>query len=164
MGGTGVLILAHSAPGAVYALAVIAASAVTLTRPAQAALLSSLVEHPDELTAATAVSGWVESASALGGPALAGVLIVIDGSGLVFVVFAAAVAVSLALVSRLGPVQARVAGDVSEAEQDEEDEGVLAGLRIGDRVGAGVRRARRRAQRPRGVHPPAGGRPVSGGG
>jgi MFS family permease len=45
-------------------------------------------------------------------------------------VFAAAVAVSLALVSRLGLVQARPAGDVSEDEEDEEDEGVLAGLRI----------------------------------
>lgn len=47
-----------------------------------------------------------------------------------FAVFAAAVAVSLALVSRLGLVQARPAGDVSEDEEDEEDEGVLAGLRI----------------------------------
>jgi MFS family permease len=125
MGGTGALILVGAPPGAVYALAVLAASAVTLTRPAQAALLSSLVEHPDELTAATAVSGWVESASALGGPALAGVLIAIDGTGLVFVVFAAAVAVALWLVSRLGPVHAKAAVAV-----EEEDEGVLAGLRI----------------------------------
>jgi hypothetical protein len=35
MGGAGALILAGAAPGAVYAPAVIAASAVTLTRPAQ---------------------------------------------------------------------------------------------------------------------------------
>ncbi len=72
-------------PAAVYALAVLAASAVTLTRPAQASALSSLVDRPDELTAATAVSGWMDAASALGGPALAGLLIALDGPGVVFV-------------------------------------------------------------------------------
>jgi len=75
MGGTGALILLDGAPALVYALAVLAASAVTLTRPAQASLQASLVDRPDELTAVTAVSGWVESASALAGPAFAGILI-----------------------------------------------------------------------------------------
>jgi MFS family permease len=127
MGGTGLLMLIGAPSAAVYALAVLAASAVTLTRPAQASLLSSMVDHPDELTAATAVSGWVDASSALGGPALAGVLIAIDGTGIVFAVFALVVAGSLLLVSRLGP---RAGATAKDAEEGEEDESVLAGLRI----------------------------------
>jgi MFS family permease len=127
MGATGALILAGAPPAGVYAAAVVAASAVTLSRPAQASLLASLVEHPDELTAATAVSGWMESASALAGPALAGLLIALDGPGLVFAAFAIAVGVSLLLVSRLQPMEPPAADDDSDESQDD---GVLAGLRI----------------------------------
>ncbi len=126
MGATGTLILVGAPSAVVYAAAVVAASAVTLTRPAQASLLASLVEHPDELTAATAVSGWMESASALAGPALAGLLIAIDGPGVVFAAFGVTVAGSLVLVSRL-------ASTVPAAGDDEDpsrDDGVLAGLRI----------------------------------
>jgi MFS family permease len=126
MGATGALILAGAPPAGVYAAAVVAASAVTLSRPAQASLLASLVEHPDELTAATAVSGWMESASALAGPALAGLLIALDGPGLVFAAFAIAVGVSLLLVSRLQPMEPPAADDADESQ----DDGVLAGLRI----------------------------------
>lgn len=127
MGATGALILVNAAPALVYALAVLAASAVTLTRPAQASLQASLVDRPDELTAATAVSGWVECASALAGPAFAGILIAIDGPGLVFAVFAAAVGCSLLLASRLDPTPlAEEAGE----EDASADDGVLAGLRV----------------------------------
>jgi MFS family permease len=127
MGATGALILADAPPAVVYAAAVVAASAVTLSRPAQASLLASLVEHPDELTAATAVSGWMESLSALAGPALAGLLIAIDGPGLVFAAFAIAVGGSLLLVSRLEPTEPPADADADDASQDD---GVLAGLRI----------------------------------
>jgi MFS family permease len=126
MGATGALILVGAPPAVVYAAAVVAASAVTLSRPAQASLLASLVEHADELTAATAVSGWMESASALAGPASAGLLIAIDGPGLVFAAFAIAVGGSLLLVTRLEPTEPP-ADDTDDASQDD---GVLAGLRI----------------------------------
>jgi MFS family permease len=131
MGATGALILAGAMPAVVYAAAVVAASAVTLSRPAQASLLASLVDHPDELTAATAVSGWMESASALAGPALAGLFIAIDGPGLVFAAFAIAVGGSLLLVSRLEPT-APAADAAADAAADDasQDDGVLAGLRI----------------------------------
>jgi MFS family permease len=131
MGATAALMLVHAPAGAVYGLAVLAASAVTLTRPAQAAMLSSLVDRPDELTAATAVSGWLDAASALGGPALAGVLIAVDGPGLVFAVFGAAVAGSLVLVIRLHGQAPDHSPEDDDGDGDETaDEGVLAGLRI----------------------------------
>lgn len=83
------LMLSHAAPGGVYATAVLAAMAVTLTRPAQGALLPGVVATPMELTAANAVSGWVESVSVLVGPALAGGWIAWHGPGAAIAFFAA---------------------------------------------------------------------------
>ncbi len=125
MGATAVAMLAHGPAVVAYAFAVVAASAVTLSRPAQAKLISSLAEHPDELTGAAAVSGWIEAASALVGPALAGVVLAIDGPGAVFGVFAVAVAGSALAVAPFTSYRGK------DAEEDEEAlaEGVLAGIR-----------------------------------
>jgi MFS family permease len=99
MGATAFLLFADAPAPAAYAGAVVAASAVTLTRPAQAALLPTLVDDPAELTAANAVTGWLESISIFLGPAISGALIAISGPGASFAVFAAAATASAVLVA-----------------------------------------------------------------
>ncbi len=63
----------------VYVLAPIMNLALSVPRPAQAALLPSVVRSPLELTAANVVSSWMENASVLIAPALTGVLLGIGG-------------------------------------------------------------------------------------
>jgi MFS family permease len=126
MGGVAIAMLAGGPVVAAYALAVVAASAVTLTRPSQAKLLSSLVRTPEELTGAAAVSGWIEGTSALVAPAVAGGLLAIDGPGIVFAVFALAVTGSALAVARIGSPTSGTAGTERD---DEAADGVLDGLR-----------------------------------
>jgi hypothetical protein len=86
----------------VYAPAIVAASAVTLTRPAQAALVPGLVKDVGELTAINVLSGWAEAVSILAGPALAGVLIGVGGPGLAISGFALCMAISALLARGAG--------------------------------------------------------------
>jgi MFS family permease len=82
----------------VYAGAVIAAVAITATRPAQAVLLPSLARTPDELTAANVAMSWVESI----GVALAGLwaaALLTRGVGQVLVAAIALLAIAAGLVA-----------------------------------------------------------------
>jgi hypothetical protein len=101
MGFTAAMMLLGAPAPATYAGAVVAACAVTLTRPAQAALFPSLARTPSELTAVNVVTGWLESVTLLVGPALAGALIGLHGTGAAFGVFAVTVTGSAALVGSL---------------------------------------------------------------
>jgi hypothetical protein len=60
----------------VYGLAALAATSITITRPAQGAILPILARTPDELTAANVASSWTESIGVLVGPAVAALLAV----------------------------------------------------------------------------------------
>ncbi len=78
--GLGVCLVKAPAPVA-YAAAVIAASAITLTRPAHNAILPSLSETPDELTAANAASSTMDGIGTLVGPLAGAVLMSAFGPG-----------------------------------------------------------------------------------
>ena len=125
MAGTAAAIGAGS-PLAAYAAAVVAATAVTATRPAQSALIPSLAATPDQLTAANVVAGWLEAAGAAAAGLVVGVLISLAGVGSVF-----AVCAGLGLVAALLVAGLRVAG-LAGAEQGAEEpaEGAAEGLRL----------------------------------
>jgi MFS family permease len=99
MAATAAALLAEAPVPLVYGLAALSATSITITRPAQNALLPSLARTTDELTAANVASSWTESVSVLGGPALAALLLGVSGPGAVFAVMAFALACSGLLVT-----------------------------------------------------------------
>jgi MFS family permease len=112
----------------VYGLCIAVTLLGTPFRSAQVALLPSLVETPEELTAANVVASTIEGLGFFAGPALAGVLLVETGTTAVFVFVAAAFAVSAFLLVR--PLPSRVLPHASERRIDETfAEAVLIGAR-----------------------------------
>src|SRR5579871_5844046 len=90
----------HANHWVVYALAVAIGVAATPFRPAQVALLPSLVEEPEQLTAANVVSSTIEGLGFFAGPALAGVLLAASGVNAVFVYVAVAFGISTVVLVR----------------------------------------------------------------
>jgi CRP-like cAMP-binding protein len=115
MGAVAAVIFAGAPAPVAYALAAVAATAVTITRPAQAALLPGLAHSAEELTATNVVSGWIESAAVLASPAAAGLILSVASPAAVFAVMAGLVLVGAVVVAPIaGPPPAAV------AEEDEE--------------------------------------------
>jgi MFS family permease len=121
MAATAAVLLGDGPPFLAYGLSAVAATAVTVTRPAQAVLLPSLARTPAELTAANVVSGWIENVAILVSPALAGVLLGVGGAGTVFAAMAATAFVSSLLVA---PVRS------APAHEDAPPAAALEGLRV----------------------------------
>ena len=107
------LVIAVDGPApVVYAVVVLATIAGTVFRPAQAALLPSLVRDPRELSAANVVASTVESVGSFAGPAVGGLLLAFTSPEIVFMVNALTFVWSAVLV----------AGVRSEAPVPEEHE------------------------------------------
>jgi len=83
-------------PGAVrfvaYAGAIVAATAVSSTRPCVACVLPVVVDRPERLTAANVVIGWIDGLAMVGGPALAALLMTRWGAAAAFGAMAVVVA------------------------------------------------------------------------
>ena len=102
---------------AVFGIAVVAGLVGTAFRPAQLALTPSLVDEPDELTAANGVGSTIESLAFFVGPALAGLLLGVTDVAVVFLLNAATFVWSAVLVAGVHPR----ASSVVEAPRPDED-------------------------------------------
>jgi MFS family permease len=98
-----VLAFTHASWLIVFVLAVAATTASSAFHPAEAAILPSLVESPEELTAANAVMNSISSVGMFLGPAIAGVLLAASGTGAVFAMTAGTFVWSALFLVRLPP-------------------------------------------------------------
>src|SRR5439155_12849443 len=142
LGATGASLLAGAPTPLSYALAAVATTAVTLTRPTQATLVPAHARAPEELTAANVVSGWIESVSLVAAPALAGVLLSVGSAGLVFAVMAGLSLVGgLVVLPVAGPPAAAGAAPPFQAfrlVREEPEARLLLGLLAAESVAIGA--------------------------
>jgi MFS family permease len=123
------LVIATDGPApVVYGLVALTSATGTVFRPAQAALLPSLVASPAELTAANVTSSTLESVGTFLGPALGGLLLAVSSPAVVFAANAATFLWSAALVLGLRhrdtPRERAPAGEGRDGSS-----GVMAGIR-----------------------------------
>lgn len=93
-----VAIALDAGTGIVLVLVALASLAGSVFRPAEAALVPSLAQSPQQLTASNAVSSLVEHAGMFVGPAIGGVILTLSSAQVVFALSAATLAWSAMLV------------------------------------------------------------------
>lgn len=114
----------------VYGVAAVAASSFVVTRPTQSALLPSLANTPDELTAGNAAVGIMEGAGVLFGPLVAAAVLAGSTPAMVFLIAGAALVVAAALTLGLRPTGGLAAIAIADDAGDTDDGGFLAGILI----------------------------------
>lgn len=114
----------------VYGVAAVAASSFVVTRPTQSALLPSLANTPDELTAGNAAVGVMEGAGVLFGPLVAAAVLTGSTPAMVFLIAGAALVVAAGLTLGLRPTGGLAAIAVSDDAGDADDGGFLGGIAI----------------------------------
>ena len=110
-------------PVVVYVLAAVGVVISTAFRPAQAAMIPSLVATPEELTASNVVSSSIESLGMFLGPAIGGVVLAVSGPAAVFVIASVTFLWSAAMISRIRPPE--VVSSEEEAPTAAEKESFL---------------------------------------
>jgi MFS family permease len=134
--GVAVACIAVGAPPAtVYAAAILATVTGVVFRPAQGALLPRLARDPEELAAANAATVTIENVASSLGPALASVVLLAAGPGVVFAVNGISFLWSAALV-----LAVRSSADTGGARQHEARPGLVHELLGGVGTIAGERR------------------------
>ena len=118
MAGAALSVACGAPPAVVFVLAPITCVGVSMTRPAQAALLPSVVRTPEELTASTVLTAWVEQAGKLVSPVVTGVLLATSGP-----------AVALAAAAGLGAGAGLLVWGVPGAESEPQPLALGAGAR-----------------------------------
>ncbi len=113
-------ILLHAPLIFVYVAAIGCTVPIGVSRPLHSVLMALVVRRPDELTAANVATSWCEGVGTLVGPAIAGVLITIDGPGLA--------CLGLAAICLVTPLLASVRPLRASAQGGEEEEGGFSDL------------------------------------
>ena len=125
MAGMTVVASTGGNPYAVYVIAVTSTIVAVSWIPAEAALIPSLVESPEELTAANVVGNTISSVGMFAGPALGGVLLALSGPASVFALTGGLTLFSAAFVLRVP----RDPPPAQPAERPHFTEELTAGLR-----------------------------------
>lgn len=127
--------MAQEAPVAlVYLAAALAASSVVVARPTQSALLPSLSQTPDELTAANGAAGVIEGTGVLLGPLLAALVLTSGTPAMVFALAAIGTAIAAILVAPIRPSRRGLDLEASETAAGADAESASRSFRAGLRV------------------------------
>jgi MFS family permease len=110
-------------PIVVYVLAVVMSLVGSPFRPAQAALMPTLAEHPSELTAANVASSTIESVGFFIGPAIAGILLAVTDVATVYVFDALTFAWSAVVVMGLRTPDRAAEGSTVDGTGDGDGDG-----------------------------------------